>query len=153
LLLGRKDLIAAARLNAPPNGNTIGRGMKVNKEEIVGMLAALELYLKTDHARQQKDFEQRAETIRASAAAVTGIKAEVFTPEVANHVPHVRVTWDPGATSQTAGAVVDAMRAGEPSIAIRSEGPALVIGVWMMRPGEDKIVAKRLRQVLEQKPS
>ena len=43
------------------------------------------------------------------------------------------------------------MRDGEPSIAIRSEGPALVIGVWMMRPGEDKIVAKRLRQVLEKK--
>jgi L-seryl-tRNA(Ser) seleniumtransferase len=153
LLLGRKDLIAAARLNAPPNGNTIGRGMKVNKEEIVGMLAALELYLKTDHARQQRDFEQRAETIRASAASVTGVKAEVFTPEVANHVPHVRVTWDAGANSQTPTAVVDAMRTGEPSIAIRSEGPALVIGVWMMRPGEDKIVAKRLKQVLEKKPS
>ncbi len=151
LLLGRKDLIAAARLNAPPNGNTIGRGMKVNKEEIVGMLAALELYLKKDHAREQQDFERRAETIRSSAAAVPGVTAEVFTPEVANHVPHVRVTWDAAAKSLTPSAVVDAMRAGEPSIAIRSEGPALVIGVWMMRPGEDKIVARRLRQVLEKK--
>jgi uncharacterized pyridoxal phosphate-dependent enzyme len=151
LLLGRKDLIAAARLNAPPNGNTIGRGMKVNKEEVVGMLAALELYLKKDHAREQQDFERRAETIRSSAAAVAGVKAEVFTPEVANHVPHVRVTWDAAANGLTPPAVVDAMRAGEPSIAIRSEGPALVIGVWMMRPGEDKIVAKRLRQVLEKK--
>ena len=45
------------------------------------------------------------------------------------------------------------MRAGEPSIAIRAEGPSLVIGVWMMRQGEDKIVAKRLRQVLEKKQS
>jgi len=149
LLLGRKDLIAAARLNAPPNGNTIGRGMKVNKEEIVGMLAALELYLKKDHAREQQDFERRAETIRSSAAAVPGVKAEVFTPEVANHVPHVRITWDAGGKTPTPSAVVAAMRDGEPSIAIRSEGPALVIGVWMMRPGEDKIVAKRLRQVLE----
>jgi uncharacterized pyridoxal phosphate-dependent enzyme len=151
LLLGRKDLIEAARLNAPPNGNTIGRGMKVNKEEIVGMLAALELYLKKDHAREQQGFERRAETIRASAAAVGGVTAEVFTPEVANHVPHVRVTWDAAANGLTPSAVVDAMRAGEPSIAIRSEGPALVIGVWMMRPGEDKIVAKRLRQVLDKK--
>jgi uncharacterized pyridoxal phosphate-dependent enzyme len=151
LLLGRKDLIAAARLNAPPNGNTIGRGMKVNKEEIVGMLAALELYLKKDHAAEQQDFERRAETIRSSCAAVPGVKAEVFTPEVANHVPHLRVTWDAAASSLTPAAVVAAMRDGEPSIAIRSEGPALVIGVWMMRPGEDKIVAKRLRQVLEKK--
>ena len=150
LLLGRKDLIAAARLNAPPNGNTVGRGMKVNKEEIVGMLAALELYLKKDHARELADFEKRAETIRSSAAAVPGVKAEVFTPEVANHVPHVRVTWD-SSTNVTPAAVVTAMRDGEPSIAIRSEGPALVIGVWMMRPGEDKVVAKRLRQVLEAK--
>jgi D-glucosaminate-6-phosphate ammonia-lyase len=151
LLLGRKDLITAARLNAPPNGNTIGRGMKVNKEEIVGMLAALELYLKRDHAREQQDFERRAETIRSSVAAVSGVKAEVFTPEVANHVPHLRITWDEAGKGLTASAVVAAMRDGEPSIAIRSEGPALVIGVWMMRPGEDKIVAKRLRQVLEKK--
>ena len=151
LLLGRKDLIAAARLNAPPNGNTVGRGMKVNKEEIVGMLAALELYLKKDHAREQADFEKRAETIRSSAAAVPGVKAEVFVPEVANHVPHVRITWDGSDKGRTPAAVVTAMRDGEPSIAIRSEGPALVIGVWMMRPGEDKIVAKRLRQVLENK--
>jgi L-seryl-tRNA(Ser) seleniumtransferase len=149
LLLGRKDLIAAARLNAPPNGNTVGRGMKVNKEEIVGMLAALELYLKKDFAKEQADFEKRAETIRSSAAAVAGVKAEVFVPEVANHVPHVRISWD--GKSLTPAAVVTAMRDGEPSIAIRSEGPALVIGVWMMRPGEDKIVARRLRQVLEAK--
>jgi L-seryl-tRNA(Ser) seleniumtransferase len=146
LLLGRKDLIAAARLNAPPNGNTVGRGMKVNKEEIVGMLAALELYLKKDHAREQQDFERRAETIRSSVATLPGVKAEIFTPEVANHVPHVRITWDD--KNPTPAAVVTAMRDGEPSIAIRSEGPALVIGVWMMRPGEDKIVAKRLRQAL-----
>src|ERR671931_962515 len=56
LLLGRKGLIAAARLNAPPNGNAIGRGMKVNKEEMVGMLAAIELYLATDHAAEGRDF-------------------------------------------------------------------------------------------------
>ena len=149
LLLGSKDLIAAARLNASPNGNTVGRGMKVNKEEIVGMLAALELYLKKDHARERQDFDKRAETIRSSAAAVSGVKAEVFVPEVANHVPHVRISWD--GKSLTPAAVVTAMRDGEPSIAIRSEGPVLVIGVWMMRPGEDKIVAKRLRQVLEAK--
>jgi uncharacterized pyridoxal phosphate-dependent enzyme len=149
LLLGSKDLIAAARLNAPPNGNTVGRGMKVNKEEIVGMLAALELYLKKDFAKEQADFEKRAQTIRGSAVEVAGVKADVFVPEVANHVPHVRVTWD--GKSLTPAAVVTAMRDGEPSIAIRSEGPALVIGVWMLRPGEDKIVAKRLRQVLETK--
>ena len=147
LLLGRKDLIAAARLNAPPNGNSVGRGMKVNKEEMVGMLAALELYLAKDHAAEQREFEARAEAIRSGVAAVPGIKAEIFVPEVANHVPHVRISWD-GAKGMTAADAVDKLRAGEPSIGTRSEGDAVVIGVWMMRPGEEKVVARRLREVL-----
>ncbi len=151
LLLGRRDLIAAARRNAPPNGNTIGRGMKVNKEEIVGMLAALELYIEKDHQREGREFDKRAEAIRSSAAAVPGVKAEVFVPEVANHVPHVRVTWQGGNRAAAAG-IVSVLRDGEPSIAIRSEEDALVIGVWMMRNGEEKIVARRLKEALERKP-
>jgi L-seryl-tRNA(Ser) seleniumtransferase len=150
LLLGRKDLIAAARLNAPPNGNTVGRGMKVNKEEVVGMLAALELYLAKDHAKEQREFEKRAETIRSAAVAVNGVKADVFVPEVANHVPHVRISWD-AAKGITAADVVKLLRDGEPSIGTRSENETVVVGVWMMRPGEDKIVARRLREVLEKK--
>jgi L-seryl-tRNA(Ser) seleniumtransferase len=150
LLLGRKDLIEAARLNAPPNGNTVGRGMKVNKEEMLGMLVALETFLEKDHARERREFDKRAEVIRAGAAEVPGVKAEVFVPEVANHVPHVRITWD-GADEAAATAVVKAMKDGEPSIGIRSEANALVLGVWMMRPGEEKVVARRLRQVLEKK--
>jgi uncharacterized pyridoxal phosphate-dependent enzyme len=151
LLLGRKDLIAAARLNAPPNSNSIGRGLKVNKEEMVGMLAALELYLAKDHAQEQREFEKRAEVIRSSAAAVPDVTAEVFVPEVANHVPHVRISWDTAARGMTAEEVVKSLRDGEPSIGTRSENNALVVGVWMMRPGEDKIVARRLRQTLEKK--
>jgi uncharacterized pyridoxal phosphate-dependent enzyme len=152
LLIGRKDLIAAARLNASPNGNTIGRGLKVNKEEMVGMLAALERYLALDHAVEFREFEKRAETIRRSASAVSGVNAEVFVPEVANHVPHVRIAWDAAGKGITPAEVVKTLRDGEPSIGTRSEGNALVIGVWMMQPGDDKIVARRLREVLEQEP-
>ena len=148
MLLGKKPLVAAARQNGSPNGNAIGRGMKVNKEEMVGMLAALELFVGKDHAREGREFERRADEIRKSAAAVTGVKAEVFVPEVANHVPHVRVTWDPS-KGLKAATVVRAMQDGEPSIAIRAEEEALVIGVWMMQAGEEKIVARRLREELE----
>jgi D-glucosaminate-6-phosphate ammonia-lyase len=151
LLLGRKDLIAAARLNAPPNGNTIGRGLKVNKEEMLGMLAALERYLATDHVAERRELDARAEVIRSGVATVPGIKAETFVPEVANHVPHVRISWDAAAKGLTPADVVSGLRAGEPSIGARSEGDTLVIGVWMMRPGEEKIVARRLRQVLEKR--
>ena len=149
LLLGRKDLIAAARLNAPPNGNTIGRGLKVNKEEMLGILAALERYLANDHVAERHEFDARAEAIRGGVAMLPGVKAEIFVPEVANHVPHVKISWDAAAKGLTAADAVNALRAGEPSIGTRSEGDALVIGVWMMQPGEDKIVARRLRQVLE----
>jgi L-seryl-tRNA(Ser) seleniumtransferase len=147
LLLGRKDLIAAARLNGPPNSDSIGRGMKVNKEEMLGMLVALELYLKRDHAQEGREFTKRAEMIQ-KAADLPGVRAEVFVPEVANHVPHVRITW--GATPQrpTAAQIVRALREGEPSIGARSESDSVVIGVWMMRPGEEKVVARRLREVL-----
>jgi L-seryl-tRNA(Ser) seleniumtransferase len=151
LLLGTKPLIAAARQNSSPNGGAIGRGMKVNKEEMVGMLAALQHFVRKDHAREQREFEQRAEAIRKSAAAVRGVKAEIFVPEVANHVPHVRVTWEtPGAETRAAD-LVRALQDGEPSIAIRSEGDALVMTTWMLLPGEDKTVARRLRQELERR--
>jgi D-glucosaminate-6-phosphate ammonia-lyase len=122
--------------------------MKVNKEEMLGMLAALEIYVHKDHAREQRDFEQRAETVRAAVASLPDVRAEVFVPEVANHVPHVRISWNGTAKGVTASDVVKALREGEPSIGARSEGESLVVGVWMMRPGEDKIVARRLRQVL-----
>ena len=149
LLVGKKPLIEAARLNASPNGNAIGRGMKVNKEEMVAMLAALELFIARDHAADEREYQRRAEEIRRSAVSVSGVKAEIFVPEVANHVPHVRVTWDAASKPLKAATVVRAMQEGEPSIAIRSEGESLVVGVWMMQPGEEKVVARRLRQELD----
>jgi L-seryl-tRNA(Ser) seleniumtransferase len=150
LLVGRKDLIAAARLNAPPNGDAIGRGMKVNKEEMLGMLAALEHYVNKDHAAERRDFDSRAETIKKSATAVPGVQAEIFVPDVANHVPHVRISWDPVQVGIQPEGVIRLLRDGEPSIRVRP-GSEVVVGVWMMRPGEDKIVARRLREVLERK--
>ena len=123
--------------------------MKVNKEEMLGMLAALERYLAERSRGASGASSTRAP--RRSAAAwrrVPGVKAEIFVPEVANHVPHVRISWDAAAKGLTADDAVNALRDGEPSIGTRSEGDALVIGVWMMQPGEEKIVARRLREVL-----
>jgi L-seryl-tRNA(Ser) seleniumtransferase len=115
---------------------------------MLGMLVALELYLKKDHEQERREFDRRADTILKSVSGLPGVTAEIFVPEVANHVPHVRVTLDSSARI-TAADAVRTLRAGEPSIGTRSEGAALVIGVWMMRPGEDKLVARRLRQVLQ----
>src|SRR5207248_8395141 len=63
LLLGRKDLIAAARLNNSPNADTLCRTNKVNKEEVIGMLVALESYLKEDHAATWREWEGRCRRI------------------------------------------------------------------------------------------
>src|SRR5439155_27294888 len=94
LLLGRKDLIAAAKLNTSPNSDTLCRTNKVNKEEVVGMLVALELYLKEDHAAVWKDWEARCRRISQAIEAFKDVKAEVYVPQIANAVPHLRVSWD-----------------------------------------------------------
>jgi seryl-tRNA(Sec) selenium transferase len=150
LLLGRKDLIAAARANAAPNGNSIGRGMKVNKEEMLGMLVALERYLKLDHEALDREYQRKADVILRSLAGLPGLTAAITVPEVANHVPHVAITIDQAAAGITGQDVSRKLREGTPSIGVRP-GDELLVGVWMMEPGEEKIVARRLREVFEKK--
>ena len=150
LLLGRQDLIAAARLNGPPNSDTIGRGMKVNKEEYLGMMVAIELYVKMDHAAEWREFEKRVKVVADSVGPVHGVKTESFIPEIANAVPHLRITWDPGAVTITAAEAVKRLREGEPSIELRPGAKdGLEVAVWMLQPGEAQIVAKRIREVLK----
>ena len=150
LLLGRKELILAARANAAPNGNSIGRGMKVNKEEMVGMLAALERYLKLDHAALDREYQRRADRILKSLEGIPGVTASITVPEVANHVPHVQVKLDTAVTGITGQEISKQLRDGTPSIGVRP-GDELLVGVWMMQDGDDAVVAKRLREVLTKK--
>ena len=79
LLLGKRKYIEAARMHTPPRGETIGRGMKVNKEEVLGMMVALELYLKKDHDKEWKLWEDQIELISSSALAVDGVCEQKFT--------------------------------------------------------------------------
>ena len=136
LLLGRKDLIAAARANAAPNGNAIGRGMKVNKEEMLGMLAAVERFVKLDHAALDREYQRRADVILKSLAGIKGVTASITVPEVANHVPHVQIVLDTAVTGITGQEISKRLREGTPSIGVRP-GDELLIGVWMMKAGED----------------
>jgi L-seryl-tRNA(Ser) seleniumtransferase len=150
LLLGRQDLIAAARLNGPPNSDTIGRGMKVNKEEYLGMMVAIEQYVKMDHAAEWREWEKRVKVVADTVGPVSGVKTETFIPEIANAVPHLRITWDPGAVKITAAEAVKRLRDGEPSIELRPGAKdGLEVAVWMLQPGEAQIVAKRIREVLK----
>src|SRR5581483_727684 len=163
LLLGRKELIEAAKKNNSPNSNTIGRGMKVAKEEIVGLVAAVDWFLAQDDAAMEADYRARAERIALQLKKVPTVQTQIFVPEVAaNHVPHLLVTYDPARIKLTGQEVMEKMRAGKPRIELNPStggppasaglpgGPnTIIVGVWMLQPGEDQIVGRRLREVLE----
>ncbi len=162
LLLGRKDLIGAARKNNSPNSNTVGRGMKVAKEEIVGLVAAVDWFLMQDDAAIEAQCRQRADHIAKYLSAIPTVQTQVFVPEVANHVPHLLITYDQNRVKITGAEVMQKMRAGKPRIELNPStggapasaglpgGPnTIVVGVWMLQPGEDLVVAKRLREVLQ----
>jgi D-glucosaminate-6-phosphate ammonia-lyase len=147
LLLGRKDLIDAALPCMSPNGG-IGRGMKVGKEEIVGLLAAVERYLKVDHDAEIRELESRVTHMKGQLAAAKGVTAERHVPVIANEVPHLLLTWDETALKLTAQDVTKKLSDGQPSIAVLNQGPGnVLVSVWMMRRDEHRVVAKRLREV------
>ena len=163
LLLGRKDLIDAARKNNSPNSNTIGRGMKVAKEEIVGLVAAVDWFLKQDDAAIEAQCRQRADRIAKHLSGIPTVQTQIFVPEIANHVPHLLITYDQSRIKITGAEVMQKMRGGKPRIELNpSTGGApasaglpggantIVVGVWMLQPGEDTIVAQRLHAVLQQ---
>jgi L-seryl-tRNA(Ser) seleniumtransferase len=152
LLLGRKDLIEAAALNNNPHTDSIGRTNKVGKEELVGMWAALAAYLKRDHAAVWRQWEKRIEAITALVKTVKGVKVDKFVPPLANHTPHLRITWDAETIPITPADVIKRLREGEPRIEVRPEVEGSVeLSVWMLKPEEVQVVGRRLRDVLSRK--
>src|SRR6266852_721796 len=95
LLIGRKDLVAYALLNNSPHEDTLGRSQKVGKEEIIGMVKALESYLKEDHEALTKEWWRRLDSISAEISRVPGVSTSFSVPDIANHVPHLEIHWDP----------------------------------------------------------
>ncbi len=148
LLLGKRDLIKAARLHAPPRGNTVGRGMKVNKEEILGMLVALELYLNKDHEKEWKLWEAQIKLIHDAAIAVKGVEPTIHVPEVANHVPSLKLRWDQKAIKITPDGLREQLRTGHPSIETVGDKEYVGITTWMLQPGQERTVAKRIQEIL-----
>jgi L-seryl-tRNA(Ser) seleniumtransferase len=163
LLLGRKDLIEAAKKNNSPNSNTVGRGMKVAKEEIVGLVAAVDYFLKQDDAVIERECRDRADRIAKHLNSIPTVQTQIFIPEVANHVPHLLISYDQNRIKITGAEVMQKLRKGKPRIELNPStggapasaglpgGPnTIVVGVWMLQPGENMVVAKRLREVLQE---
>jgi uncharacterized pyridoxal phosphate-dependent enzyme len=151
MLIGRQDLIHYALLNNSPYEDTLGRGQKVGKEEIIGMIKALELHLKEDYDALDKDWQDRLELVSREVTKVSGVSTKFFTPAIANHVPHMQITWD-SRISLTAQQVSQLLRNSKPSIVMSAgeEKPGLAMNSFMLQPGEDQIVAEQLSRILRQ---
>lgn len=161
LLLGHKDLIEAAATNNNPNDRSLGRGMKVAKEQIVGMVAALDWLLAQTDETIEAEARRRAERIIAQLRGLPTLTTEVLVPPVANHVPHLLIRYDQQRIGITPLDVAKALREGKPSIelnpatghasgaaGLHSDENTIVVGAWMMKPGDDLVVGRRLREVL-----
>src|SRR3984957_5093810 len=160
LLLGKKLLIDLATENDSPNSDAVGRGMKVAKEQIVGMVAAVDWLLEQNDAAYQAEYARRADVIVREVKGIPTMKTEVFVPEIANHVPHLMLAYDPQVVGITPKQVQERLRAQRPRIELNpatgssgrfgshSNENTIVVGTWMLQPGEAEIVGRQLRAVL-----
>src|SRR5579863_1756226 len=151
LLVGRKDLVANALLNNSPHEDTLGRSQKVGKEEIIGMVKALELYLREDHDALAREWQARLQEVSDEITKISGVRSTFFTPDIANHVPHMRISWD-SKIALTPQQVSQFLRNSKPSIVMSGgeERPELAMNSFMLKPGEHKIVAQQLAKILRE---
>src|SRR5690348_718043 len=161
LLLGRKDLITAAAQTNNPFDDGVGRGMKVAKEQIVGMVAAVDWFLSQSDEAMEAEFRRRADRICTELKSIPSLESKIVVPPVANHVPHLLLRYDQQHVKIAPLEVAQKLREGNPSIELNpstgtrkgsaglpSDENTIVVGVWMLQPGEDVIVGRRLREVL-----
>ncbi len=160
LLLGPKNLLQAAFLNSAPH-HSFGRPMKVGKEEIMGMLAAVEAWVRRDHKAEWEQWESWLERIAERLRKVEGVRTEVLFPEsLSNHAPRLRISWDGSKSGIWGQAVERLLLEGDPRIVLagstgtaRDPSPSsITIMPYMMSPGEEEIVAERLYAVLSHPP-
>jgi uncharacterized pyridoxal phosphate-dependent enzyme len=168
LLLGRKDLIEAALANSNPWEGAVCRPMKVGKEEIMGCLAAVETWLKMDVPKLNREWGVRVQRIATLVGTVPGVETKLFTPEE-NQCPTLSISWDQKAWRYTTADCAKELLEGTPGIAVQTEDnpsdvlsqkpsaakasrrdDTLQIVSMTLRPGEEIIVGKRLKQLLTQ---
>lgn len=168
LLLGRKDLIEAALANTSPWEGAVCRSMKVGKEEVMGCLAAVEAWTHMDLESLNREWNRRVQRIAKLVEVVPGVSTDIKIPENGNRYPTLTVTWDERAWNFSVAECDRELRAGEPRIEVlTASNPSLVSAVrghrdsktprenkiqiisMTMQPGEELIVGKRLREILD----
>src|SRR6266481_6397609 len=161
LLLGRKDLVRAAWVSSAPHHGH-GRTMKLGKEEAMGMLAAVEMWVKRDHKAEMQTWISWLNNIAGRVSKIDGVKTAVREPRgLSNHSPGLSISWDPAKLGITGEEVSNILYTTEPRIALGGGGSggggrggrgagetSISITAYMMAPGEDKIVGDRIFQIL-----
>jgi len=148
LLVGRKDLVEmATQFQSPYSG--LGRDLKISKETMIGMLAAVERYLKVDHQAEWNSWKSQIDYIKSVVDKIAGVESGYVPKDVTNHVPRLWVKWDEKAFNFSREECFKALQEGEPSVVALRTPMGVTIVTWMMVPGEEKAVAKRLKDVLE----
>lgn len=155
LLFGKKDLIEAAKLNHSPHEAPIGRPMKVNKEEMFGMYAALKSYLERDHQKEWQDWLDRIAKIKSMVEKIPSVTGETHVDEgPANAFPSLHLSWDEQQVKISPKDVQEALKNGTPSIvtnlAGRGDKRMLSVGVVLLKPEQVKIVGRRVEEILKQ---
>jgi L-seryl-tRNA(Ser) seleniumtransferase len=160
LLLGQKDLIRAAWINSAPH-HAFGRSLKAGKEEIMGMLAAVAMWVKRDHDAEWKQWQGWLDAIAEQATQVPGVTSEILQPEdLSNHAPRLLLKWDTARLGITGTEAEEILLHGMPRIAVnessgtrRDNRPSsLGIMPYMMMPGDDKIAGAAIRKLLAKPP-
>jgi len=160
LLLGQKDLLQAAWINSAPH-HAFGRSLKVGKEEIMGMLAAVEMWVKRDHKAEWTQWESWLKYIDTSVTKVAGVTTELLLPEdLSNRAPQLRIQWDAAATGITGKEVEEILLKGRPRIVLAGStgirpdqmASSVTIMPYMMMPDDHKIAAQALYAVLSKPP-
>jgi L-seryl-tRNA(Ser) seleniumtransferase len=148
LLLGRKDFIEMAALYQSPHSG-IGRDLKISKETMIGMLAAVQRYMHVDHAAEWDSWRKQVDFMKGVLDKVPGVETGLVPKEVTNHVPRLWVKWDEKKLNFSREDCFKALQEGEPSIVPLRTPMGVTLVPWMMVPGEEQVVAQRLRQILE----
>lgn len=153
LLVGRKDLIEAAKKNSNPHCGNIGRMMKVSKEDMIAVLAAVEWFKKLDWKALTRLWNERIDRIEQAVKQVPTLQCEHVLPPIANHVPHLLLTWDEKRLGLPKDDLIRRLAQGDPPVEVgrvRGTGDrGLLISVFMLEEGQDVIVAARLKEVFE----
>ena len=148
LVLGRKDILHAAFMNGAPH-HSLARPMKAGKEEVMGLLAAVEQWVRRDHAAEWREWERRLDTITNEVAHIPTLTTETLQPGRSNVAPVLAVNWDPETVRVTPEEARRLLSEGDPRIELFHTGSGVEVMPYMMESGEDALVARRLNQVLE----